>query len=141
LKKERVSHCIHANESSNFKITLRGAQGQLVNTLIRGKALCHVPVRLVTSHEFHVHNTYVTRDIVFKSPRQLPSQLKVFEKGKRWTPTRGSVFLLLTRGDRQCSTFSRPRSQTEGPVSPNTSLRFWLKLPYYFFQVMVETPC
>lgn len=70
LEKEGVSHRIHAYGGDNFKITLGGAQGQLVDVLIRVRHLGHILTRLVTGHEFYVRNIYVTRDIIFRSLRQ-----------------------------------------------------------------------
>jgi hypothetical protein len=56
LEREGVSHRIHAYRGDNFKITLGGAQGQLVDVLIRVRHLGHILIRLVTGHEFYVRN-------------------------------------------------------------------------------------
>jgi hypothetical protein len=94
-KREGVSHHIHAYGGDNFKITLGGAQGHLADALIRVRHWGHILTRLVTSHEFHVYSAYVAKNIIIKSMRQPPSLLKIFEKGRRWTPMIGPSLLLL----------------------------------------------
>ena len=63
MKRKEIPHLIHVERGIDFKKIQGGSQDLFINTLIREMYLGNVFVRLLASHDFHVRNAYVVKDV------------------------------------------------------------------------------
>jgi len=87
MKREGIPHLVHVERCIDFKKTPVDSQDRFIDTLIREMYLGNVFIRLLESHDFHVHSTYVVKNVIFRDSRQSPSLLRVFRRDIGRTPT------------------------------------------------------
>lgn len=120
-------------------VVISRAQSLFTDTLSKVRYLSHILFRLVMGHKLYIHNTYVTRHVVFRSLGQPSFFLKVSYKDKKGTSMRPHLLGISGRGRRrtptgtfspfpvkegcQCGIPFCLGAQHDGPLSPAASFR------------------
>lgn len=85
-------------------VVISRAQSLFTDTLSKVRHLSHILSRLVMGNKLYIHNTYVTRHVVFKSLGQPSFFLKVSPKDNKWTFLRPPLLGIFDRGRRRTPT-------------------------------------